>query len=204
MSLTAVSWEEPTVFPDRKEAGMKLMLVIAVAVGLLAGAPAAHAEETTCQGSIGAVTVDNLRVPDGAKCVLTGTLVEGTIKVETDARLVARNVSVIGNIQGEDAAKIKVKRGSSVNGDIQHVQGGGAKIVDTIVGGTLFLDENEGRLKAKRNVIEGNLQAFQNLGGLKIADNVIDGNLQCKENDPPPTGGGNVVQGNKEDQCATL
>lgn len=183
---------------------MRLMLVMAVAVGLLAGAPAAHAEETTCEGSIGAVTVDNLRVPDGAKCVLTGTLVEGTIKVESGARLKARDITVIGNVQGENAAKIKIKQGSSVNGDIQHVQGGGAKIVDTAIGGTLYFDENGARLKAKRNVIEGNLQAFQNTGGVTIANNTIDENLQCKENVPPPAGGGNVVHGNKEDQCAAL
>jgi hypothetical protein len=33
----------------------------------------ASAEETTCRGSLGAVTVDNLRVPQEGRCILTGT-----------------------------------------------------------------------------------------------------------------------------------
>ena len=39
----------------------------------LAFAPIAFAEERTCRGTLGAVTVDNLRVPDGATCTLNGT-----------------------------------------------------------------------------------------------------------------------------------
>ena len=53
-----------------------------VMLGVLAAAalaPAsASAEERTCRGSLGGVTVDNLRVPQGASCTLTGTRVKGT------------------------------------------------------------------------------------------------------------------------------
>ena len=62
-----------------------LRLAGAVALGwsliALSTPAAAFAEERTCRGMIGARTVDNLRVPQGATCTLNGTYVKGTIKV---------------------------------------------------------------------------------------------------------------------------
>lgn len=69
---------------------MKRIMTIAglsiVLAGTLVGASSVQAEERTCRGAIGAVTVDNLRVPSGATCTLNGTTVKGTIKIETNAR----------------------------------------------------------------------------------------------------------------------
>jgi ribosomal protein L30/L7E len=200
------------------------------AVGLLAAlvlsvAPWAMAEETECTGALGAVTVDNLRVPEGETCTLSGTLVRGTVKVETDATLKALGVRVIGNVQAKEATKVVVRDNSKVGGSIQVVQGESAKVLASRIKGDILYDEqigklkvndnriggqlqafaNEGQVTMNGNEIEGDLQAFENAGGpLAITDNEIDGNLQCKENEPPPTGGGNIVQGNKEDQCAAL
>jgi hypothetical protein len=72
----------------------------------------ASAEETTCRGSLGAVTVDNLRVPQNGRCILTGTRVQGTIKVERAGTLGARGVRVIGNLQAENAGRVNVIQGS--------------------------------------------------------------------------------------------
>ena len=69
-----------------------------VAVGtaaILAAAPAA-AEERVCRGTIGSATVDNLRVPQGETCTLNGTMMEGTVNVESDAVLKAYGIRVIG------------------------------------------------------------------------------------------------------------
>ena len=183
----------------------KLLLVSTLAAGLsmVAAAPAS-AEERTCRGTLGAVTVDNLRVPQGATCTLIGTRVKGTIKVERAASLNASGVSVVGNVQAENAANVAVHSGSTVGGSIQVVQGGAARVSDSRVANDVLFDENTRALSALRNQIGGNLQAFQNTGGVAISANRIDGNLQCKENQPPPTGSGNVVQGNKEDQCRRL
>jgi hypothetical protein len=41
---------------------------------------------------MGAVTVDNLRVPENTACKLSGTKVKGTIKVEKGASLTANKV----------------------------------------------------------------------------------------------------------------
>jgi hypothetical protein len=183
---------------------MKTLIVASVAMLVVAAAPsAANAEETTCRGTIGARTVDNLRVPQGATCALNETKVKGTVKVERRARLRATRVRVIGNVQAENAASV-VLRNSRVGGSVQIVQGGRARVLSSNVGDDILFDEQRRSLAANDNEIGGSLQAFQNTGGIEIFRNSIDGNLQCKENTPRPTGGGNIVQGNKEDQCRRL
>ena len=175
-----------------------------VAALLLAWSVSALAEERTCNTTLGQITVDNLRVPQGGTCTLNGTRVKGTIKVERNATLRASGVRVVGNVQAENAALVVVRSNSFVGGSIQIVQGGGARIVMTHITHDILFDDNRRQIVARENNVGGNLQAFQNTGGVSIVDNRIDGNLQCKANSPPPTGGGNVVMGNKEDQCRRL
>jgi hypothetical protein len=183
----------------------RIAAVFAMVVGLGAiVAPSALADEYVCRGSVGARTVDNLKVPDGASCVLDGTIVQGTIKVETNATLRATGVQVDGNVQAEDAMLVVVRGRSKVGGSVQIVQGDAARVLRTRVIGDILYDENSRALKANYNRIGGNLQAFQNTGSVEIIGNRIDGNLQCKANKPAPTGGSNVVEGSKEDQCANL
>lgn len=164
----------------------------------------AVAEERVCRGAIGAVTVDNLVVPQLATCRLTGTRVKGTIKIERDATLTASRVVVIGNVQAENARSVSIGGSSRVGGSVQLKQGGGATIANSSVDGSIQLESNRAPLRVERNVVGADVQAFQNSRGVAISRNRIDGNLQCKENRPAPTGGGNVVQGNKEGQCARL
>jgi hypothetical protein len=178
--------------------------VLAVGGTMLFPAGPASAEERVCRGTIGAVTVDNLRVPQDATCTLNGTFVEGTVKVERNATLKAFDIRVIGNVQAENARNVVVRDGSSVGGSVQIVQGSAAKILGNRINGDILFDDQDGALAANANRIGGNLQAFRNTGGVEIRNNRIDGNLQCKENNPAPTGGGNIVQGNKEDQCERL
>jgi hypothetical protein len=178
--------------------------VACAALGAVAVPATASAEETDCTGAIGAATVDNLRVPDGATCSLDGTFVKGTIKVETDATLRARSVRVIGNVQGENAARVVVES-SEIGGQVQVKQGGGAEVTESRITGDIQLDENSGQpQRVADNDVGGSVQVMKNLGGVAISTNIIDGNLQCKENAPPPSGGGNDVHGNAEDQCASL
>ncbi len=154
-----------------------------VLAGMLISAPVTHAEERTCRGTLGAITVDNLRVPSNATCTLKGTTVKGTVKVENGGRLTAAQVRVVGNVQAEGHRAVKVT-GSTVGGSIQLKQGGSATI--------------------KANRVTGDVQSFTNRGSQVISNNRINGNLQCKENVPAPTGSRNVVGGNKEDQCRRL
>jgi hypothetical protein len=143
----------------------------------------AFAEERSCRGTLGAVTVDNLRVPQGATCRLNGTRVKGTLQVQRGATLKASRIRVVGNIQAEGAANVNVVL-SRIGGSIQVVQGRNSKF--------------------NQNSVKHDVQYFENRGVIVITGNRIDGNLQCKENRSRPVGGRNRVQGVKEDQCARL
>lgn len=178
--------------------------MLALAAGVAASAPPAFAEERACRGAIGSVTLDNIRVPQNAKCTLTGTRAKGTVKVESGATLVAEDVVVIGNLQAENHRRVRVLDGSRIGGSVQIKQGGGATIADSRVEADIQLDANNGKLNILRNVVGGSVQAVQNDGQLTIQRNRIDGNLQCKENSPAPVGGRNTVGGEKEDQCRRL
>jgi len=180
--------------------------VLALATLAVALPATASADERPCRGAIGNKTVDDLRVPKGATCKLTGTTVKGNIKVKRAAVLVARDVRVDGNVQGENAKRVNVVQGSRVEGDVQAFSGRAAKVSGSDVGGNVQFDGNRGALRVLNARVDGDVQLFENGGdGVKrIRGNRIDGNLQCKENEPAPTGGNNVVTGNKEDQCSGL
>jgi hypothetical protein len=182
----------------------KMAVLLAAVVTTVAMPQVAVAEETICSGEIGAKTLDNVKVPQGESCTLKGTKVKGTIKVNSGARLEAVKVDVIGNVQGENARNVIVRKDSLVGGSVQVVQGKKARVASSKVKGDIFFDEQSGEVIVRNNTVGGNVQAFQNSGGVHIQDNVIDGNLQCKENKPDPTGGNNQVEGNKEDQCENL
>jgi hypothetical protein len=75
-------------------------------------------EDYHCTGFVGAISVDNLRVPPDATCKMIGNYVGGNIFVDSDATLLADNVQVDGNIQAEYATRVNVYPGSSVGGNI--------------------------------------------------------------------------------------
>jgi hypothetical protein len=165
-----------------------LCLLLPAVLGAAAiTATPARAEERTCRGTLGAATVDNLRVPSGATCTLTRTKVKGTLKVERGATLYASAVRVVGNIQAENARRVNVT-GSHIGGSIQIVQSRNGSALS----------------KVERNTVKQDVQFFENRGAISITRNRINGNLQCKANKPRPAGGGNIVGGNKQDQCARL
>lgn len=164
---------------------------------------AAKASDETCRGTIGARTFENLKVPDGAKCTLEGTIIKGNLFVYTRSTLIARGVRVGGNIQADGARSVTVNSQSDVGGNIQIKQGYAANVAQTTIDGDVQLESNDGPVYATRTRVGGNMQVFQNTGGVTLRYNRIAENLQCKENTPRPTGGGNIA-GDKEDQCAKL
>lgn len=195
----------PDLMPTASEPPPATLTAVPTAIptsdGGSSGVPGA---DGTCQGFLGAVTVENLEVPPGASCTLDGTRVQGNIFVRNGASLIAQHVTVIGNIQAEGASYVAALAGSTVGGSIQIKQGGSANIENVNVNGDIQLESNSGVLSSIFNRVGGNIQVFQNAGGVTISDNSVNGNLQCKENNPAPAGGNNSVQGSKEDQCAGL
>ncbi|MCU0269741.1 MAG: hypothetical protein MUF83_14005 [Acidimicrobiales bacterium] len=176
------------------------------ALGILPAAASAQTtspQNVTCRGTIGAVAVDNVEVPEGASCTLSGTQVLGSIHVEPRARLSATAVNVRGNVEGTGATSVIVAR-STVAGSFQVTEGRAARINGSTVGGAVQADKQTGLVTFRSNRVAGDMQAFENSGGVVVETNRVRGNLQCKDNLPAPTGGGNIVTGLKEDQCALL
>ena len=182
--------------------GMVLVLFLTVASGITATPVAA--EEYACRGTVGARTLDNVRVPSGATCVLDGTTVKGTVTVGANATLKARGARVIGNIQAENHKLVVVNGGTAVGGSIQIDQGGAHKVTGAKVTGSIQASSNAGSSLLRNNTVNADIQVIGHRNGVEISSNRVDGNLQCKENSPAPTGGGNVAQGGKEDQCSRL
>jgi hypothetical protein len=164
---------------------------------------AALGEERSCRGTLGRVSLDNLRVPQGATCNLNGTRLKGTVIVQRGAVLIANGVRVNGNIQGENARNVIVRR-SRVGGSIQVKQGGGATVSGTRVTHDIQFDANRRPTRAHRNRVGGSIQVVGNSGGVSLVRNVVNGNIDCKENRPAPTGGRNVVGESKTDQCSRV
>jgi hypothetical protein len=200
------------------------------ATNLILPAPS-RAADVLCTGPIGAVTVDNLIVPDNVTCTLNKTRINGSVELGLNSILIARGVTIIGNIQGDGAKTITITQagpstspissqvggnielqnsgavtinaGTSIAGDIISQKGGAVTIVaGTRVGGDIILEEHTGLLIINSNSVRGSVQVSKNLGGARIRSNTIAGNLQCQDNLPAPTGALNTVSGNKEDQCA--
>jgi hypothetical protein len=201
--------------PTRKDTDMRTalpaniltttVLAATFVAGLsIAGASPVAAGERTCRGTLGAVTVDDLRVPEGARCVLNGTRVKGTITVEEDATLIARKVRVVGNVQAEGARDVRVIAGSRVNGSVQVKDGDAARVANSVVGADIQYDEQDRQVAVIGTEVGGNVQIVNNDGGVVVRNNVVDGNLECTENSPAPVGGRNTVMGSKVDQCARL
>lgn len=181
-----------------------LSLLAACSDDALPSAELSTQGDFACRGTLGRVTKDNIVVPNGATCTLSGTRAEGNIIVKTGATLTANGVRVDGNIQAEGHKSVVVRRDSRVKGDIQIKQGASARALDTVIGGNLQVEQNRGTFIFARNLIDGDLQAKANRGGgLTIKGNRIGGNLQCESNNPAPVGGNNRAS-DKEGQCSRL
>jgi hypothetical protein len=189
----------------RRERTRRMQPILATLLGFLAVtllATIVVAAERACRGELGGVTVDNLRVPDGANCVLNRTRVKGSVKVESRATLNAREVRVTGNVQAENARAVSVTQSSRIGGSVQIKQGESAAVLNSTVRRDIQYNANRSLLRVNDNKVGGNVQVIGNQAHAEIYRNAIDGNLQCKENSPRPSGGSNRVRGNKEDQCA--
>lgn len=192
---------------------MRTRLVVAAgAIALVAAiaVPGAFGETTKCIGTpvAGTTTLDNVKVPRGATCTLSGVKVKGNIKVGEDATLIATNVNVKGSIQAKEFTSVRINGASKVGGSIQLLEGLGAGTLATISGtrvkGEIQLKDNMGTVVVSNNLVNGDIQVFENAGASSISTNMVGGNLQCKENLPDPIGAGNIVRGNAEDQCELI
>lgn len=164
-------------------------------------------QNVVCRGTLGAITVDNVEVPEFARCTLNGTRVLGSVEAQPFSRVTVSAARVSGNVQAVEATSVVVSD-STIAGGVEIVQGGVARVARNSIGGGLKIEQQFGVVAATGNRVgvgvNGDLQLFSNLGGTTVSNNRVTGNLQCQDNFPVPTGGRNIVTGNKEDQCLFL
>jgi hypothetical protein len=117
---------------------MKTALV-AVAAAAAVFPAGASAEERSCRGTIGAATVDNLRVPQGATCALNvSSFVNADILFDENRGPLAIRDNVVG-------------------GDVQGFQNrGGLEISRNRIDGNLQCKENSPRPVGGGDVVQGN------------------------------------------------
>lgn len=172
--------------------------------GAIVPAPANLSGNVTCANlAIGAVSLDTVIVPAGARCTLIGTRLIGSVLIGANASLNATDISVNGSVQGGGAQSIAVMGRSSIGGSVQIKQGLSASISGAQITGDLQFDAQRGPVSAAANRVNGNLQAVGNMAEVSLLGNAVAGNLQCKQNTIAPTGGGNTAA-LKEDQCRLL
>ena len=99
--------------------------------------PVLDADPGHCKGTIGAVAVTDVDVPDGAVCTLNGTTVDGNVSIGAGSTLLATAVSVDGDVEADRAAAVDVTGGSFVGGDLQLQQGGSATVSRSTVDGDI-------------------------------------------------------------------
>ena len=158
----------------------------------------------SCDGvAIGARTVGDLEVPAGRVCVLQGTRVGGSVRLNPGSVLDARDVVVSGSVLADRSASVVLAGDSIVNASVRLVGVDRVALVGTRIDGLLVLQAGRGLAVAEGNRVGGDLQLQSNLGGAILADNRINGRLQCGGNQPLPTGAGNQASA-LEGQCAGL
>jgi hypothetical protein len=182
-----------------------ISLTVLALTGVFVGAPAAHADDFQCVGVVGPITVDNVVVPSGTECLLSGTQVLGNVKTEPGADLTMGGANVHGNVQvmsGSTAAAFF----STIGGDYQcdgclsqdlflsrvggNFQVTGAEdqalvVISDVAGGVEIVDSGSaaGFFSIDETVIGGNVKFEKNAGSTAFRENTIGGELQIFEND---------------------
>jgi hypothetical protein len=161
----------------------------------LGPAPAGLTGNVVCNNlDLGAITVDNVEVPSGMACRLSGTTVRGSVQVAPQGIVLANAVNVAGSVQGSQALHVEVIGARSrVAGDIQLEGGGSGTFSDAQVAGNLFVNGVSDAVTIRGTRVGGNVQFTDNLGGGEISGNRITGNLQCTGNVPAPLASRNTA-----------
>ena len=122
----------------RTSAHLSTSAAVLAAAVLAQSGSASGALTTRCVGEAGAVNVPgDLVVPQGKSCILTGTSVEGSVRVQPNADLLLEDgASVAGEVRVGANAYLEVS-GSSVNGSVIGRGMYGAFIDGGTVGGDL-------------------------------------------------------------------
>jgi hypothetical protein len=99
-----------------------LGLVAAAMVAVLAIASPAAARDLKCNGVYKGKTYDDVTVPRGGACTLTGARVRGDVKALKGAYLQTTGTIIRGDVEGRAAQTIFIDTGSKVGGSVEAVK----------------------------------------------------------------------------------
>ena len=157
----------------------------------------ASAGDTECVGALTG-THDNVIVPPGETCTLAGATVAGTVKAQEDAQLFASDNVVDGNIIGDKAEVMDLRR-NTVGGSIDVKEGETDDAVDDV---QIFGNELPGNGDIKVEKMAGEIEVGVTRDP-SLGNFVAAGNIFLQENTPVPQEGffglevsSNVVGGN--------
>lgn len=162
---------------------MKILTFIATASLVASGSlvalsgSAQAALYTTCVGDGGAVTVSNdLVVPAGKSCTLTGTRVKGTVTVEAGADLVAAGATFNGAVTVEENAYLDLTD-TTVKGALTARSAFGAHLEKSSL---KQVDATEGFVYVVDSALGGNVSA--GAGELYVSGSTLSGTLTGDDN----------------------
>jgi len=167
-----------------------LVVALLVSIATLVTAPNARADDTTCVGVVTGVH-DNVVVPKGAFCELTGATVLGNVKALEGAILRMRFVTIGGSATGTGAQELVASQstvGGNYEGDKTEIVtcdsctiGGNFTAIEGVVDDHGF----DARIGADTTV-EGNVQLDKMVGDLLVFASTVHGNVQITESFIPP------------------
>jgi len=189
----------------------------------------AYADNTECTGTLTG-TYDNVVVPSGADCVLSGAHVIHNVRVESGASLLATiglgSTTIGGNATIElnagrtfvDAAtvggQLNVWRNTGCAVEVEfNTVGGHIRVEDNIIGVVPIAEcpnppvglptVGTGMSIFTNMVPTGNLLVLRNSGGgvKNVVSNTVGKTLRCSDNDDPFVGGPNSASRLQGDQC---
>ena len=210
--------------------GVAAAFASALIVAPAQSAFASNEDATTCNGSMGGVTIHgDLTVPAGVDCFLDFTIVTGSVHVKPGGALAGLSVTIGGSLIAHEARYVAIAdcieqdpscdQPSRIDGSVMISKMNGTPppeiensvICDgTRIGGSVALVQNQSRILLDRCTLEagvdvaGSVNVKGNTGGIELFDNKIGGSLNCKNNSPSPEGSNNSVGGRKTGQCASL
>jgi hypothetical protein len=169
------------------------------------GGSDARSEPTShCTGVIRSSTVRAVRVPVGRTCALLGTTVLGNVLVEPEGRLIARRVSVAGDVDSRAARWVSITARSIIGGNLVMERGSTAVVGQVRIHGRLVSFGQRGPLAIRFTAVAGDVVVNGNLSRSIVTDSRIGGDFSCRMNRVSPFRANNIVIGERQGQCTAV
>jgi hypothetical protein len=157
-----------------------LGLIAAMVAVVLALVSPAAARDLRCNGVFKGKTYDDVTVPRGAACTLTGATIRGDVKALGHAYLQTRNTTVRGDVEGSGAQTIFIDSGSNVGGSVEAVKATQFFVFNSTVGEDIEPERTGEVVHICGNTVrKGNIEVLRSGTDVLVGDPLA---LGCKGN----------------------